>query len=173
VADFEDYEGLEKRADGRDRDRIAVIAKRFADQARALQIGQEQLEAGRRRNRTAIRALEVALAVAMVAFAWSLWLQHRQSDRIAAQSNTTARVAREQTVARYRAVYTACLERNKTNDGIVAYLRYVGVHGAGLRRANRYFPDQPDCKTYTLALLGPDAPPGAFDVPELIRTRSR
>jgi hypothetical protein len=83
------------------------------------------------------------------------------------------RVAREQTVARYRAVYSACLDRNKTNEGIVSYLRFVGVRGRELRKANRYFPDQPDCKTYTRTLLGRRAPPGAFDVPELIRARTR
>lgn len=156
----------DERRDDPARDRISMLARHFARIAR-------DLDARERRVERAVRVLQVggALLIALGLVGWlALREQARDTDRTA---RATDRVAAQQTIARYQAVYTSCLERNKTNDGIIRYLRTVGASSADVRRARKFFPSEPRCKVYTKVLLGDDPPRGAFDIPEILRERTR
>jgi uncharacterized protein YhaN len=143
---------------GRDRDRISELAKHFARIAR-------DLDERERRVEKAIRVLQAAAAL-LIVFGFVGWLALRE------QARETDRVAARQTVARYQAVYSSCLERNKTNTGIVTFLEDLGTKGRVLAKARMFFPNEPDCRTYTEALLGQNVPDGAYDIPETVRRRT-
>lgn len=149
----------ERRSPGLERDRIAVIAKHFAEVARTLD---------RKYSRVA-RTLNIALVIGLVSLAAGGWQLHRQAQRSTEAVRAAKQVAAEQTVARYRAVFSACLERNRTNNGIIRYLRKLGSPPREIKRARHFFPNEPSCPTYAIALLGSPAPAGAFDLPESVK----
>jgi hypothetical protein len=132
----------DRRGNESGRDRISAIAKRFAQIARDLD----------RRY----RRISHWLIGSMVTFAIFFALG----------ALALTEVWGEQKVIRYQAVYSACLERNRTNSGIVSYLSDLGASDKELTRARTRFPTEPDCQTYTTLLFDDDeAPEGAFDLP--------
>jgi hypothetical protein len=155
--------GMDSRGE-RDRDRIGVLAQHFARIARGLEAQQKRVAA-------VIRIIEVALVIFMVvaiAGYVALRAQSRATDRAA---NRAEAVAAEQTVARYRSVYAACIERGRINDGIVHYLIRRGAVRKQVAEAREFFPQQPPCRKYTIELLGSPAPEGAFELPEVLKRR--
>lgn len=142
----EDRSGKDRRDDDSGRDRIAAIARRFAQIARDLD----------QRYKRVSHFLLGSMIVFLVFAGYTYYEQRRLEE--------------EQRAARWRAVYSACLERNKTNDGIVNYLAVeAGASPRVLARAREFFPNEPDCETYTRTLLAQREPDHAFDLPPILR----
>jgi hypothetical protein len=91
-------------------------------------------------------------------------------DTASVDARIAKRVAGEQQAGRYRAVYSACVERNKFGASIVTFLaKDLRVSPRTRRKARSRFPQEPDCKAYTKSLLDGKVPPGAFDLPASAR----
>src|SRR5215216_2244712 len=99
---------LERRGGNGERGRVATLAHHFARIARDLESRERALE----------RAVKILVSAIVIAFGFGIYL----GISVRQQANRTDAVAAEQEVARYRAVYTACLERNTISDSIVTFL---------------------------------------------------
>lgn len=112
-------------------------------------------------------ALEVMIAIGLTLIACLAGIAGVRNIQ-----NGLADTQAEQNRARYRAVYSACLERNEQRRGNLRFLERLPASPRVLREARRSFHLEPDCKLYTVRLFGTPAPKGAFELPHGTRPRT-
>jgi len=71
-----------------------------------------------------------------------------------------------------QAIYAGCLYRTESNSAIRRFLDLIGSSAATREEARTSFPVEPDCRTYTEALLDGPIDDEAFRLPALADPRS-
>lgn len=124
----------------------------------------------RRYQRVAIEGM-LAIGLTLIAALIGIAAVRSVQTDLGDAQDRLADTQREQDRARYRAVFSACLERNAQRRGNLLFLEHLPASPRVLAEAQRWFRLEPDCRRYTLRLLGEPAPPGAFKLPRAARPR--